>query len=68
MAYSAEQRSLIMKCIQRNNHLESRALEVVSLDYPEVRAQIRAWFYERWLYLLKEYERVLPHIEEIPDV
>jgi hypothetical protein len=66
LAYTALQRSDIMKCIQRLNGRESAALQRVDLKHVQVRKQIRAWFYDRWSYLLEEYEKVLPHVDELP--
>lgn len=66
LAYTAEQRSRIMHMIRFTNNRESEALAGVSLHYPEVRQQIRDWYRQRWNYLLWEYERVLPHVDELP--
>ena len=67
LAYTAEQRTQIMKCIQRLNTHESHALGRIAWDKPAVRAAVRDWFYAHWRYLVKEYETVLPHVDELPD-
>lgn len=73
LAYTEAQRRQIMACIQRLNARESAALKAAQfpcgsrlLPRPYVRQQLRAWFYERWLYLINEYEKVLPHVENLP--
>lgn len=73
MAYTGAQRSQIMACIQRLNVREDEALAKAVLrdghrllPRPYVRQQLRRWFRQRWEYLVSEYEKVLPHIEEIP--
>lgn len=66
LAYTAEQRFKIMDAIQRNNRDQTAALGRVSLLYPAVRQNIRDWYRERWEYLLAEYEKVLPHVDELP--
>lgn len=74
LAYTAEQRKMIMACIQRHNWREKFALERAVIDCggrtlprPHLREQIRAWYRERWSYLLREYEKILPHVDELPD-
>jgi hypothetical protein len=74
LAHTKEQRARIMACIQRLNVQEGKAIERAVLRIgegilprPHLRAQIRAWYYKRWLYLLGEYEKVLPHVSELPD-
>ena len=66
LAYTDAQRSKIMASIHHHNRRESHALNQVSLEYPAVRRATRAWYRERWLYLAGEYERVLPHVYELP--
>lgn len=63
-----------MACIHRLNAREQRALDAavlhqgsMTLPRPHVRSQLRAWFRLRWSYLISEYEKVLPHVEELPD-
>lgn len=74
LAYTVEQRRSIMACIQRLNARQGRAVPHLSYGTsseriydPKVRDQIRAWYYERWLYLIREYEKVLPHVDELPE-
>lgn len=67
LAYTAQQRNKIMESIRSHNQREKLALEAVPLDYPWVRAQIRDWFFIRWRDMLSEYERVLPHVDELPE-
>lgn len=75
LAYTAQQRRLIMQCIHRLNAREGRAIDRAvmkmwsghTVPRPHLRSQIRAWFRLRWSYLIAEYEKVLPHIEELPD-
>jgi hypothetical protein len=66
LAYTHAERERIMACIQRLNVREGKELKRVSLHNYTGRAQLRDWFYERWRYLLAEYEKVLPHVEELP--
>jgi hypothetical protein len=71
LAYTADQRQKIMACIQRLNTQESRALDraffMSGAPRTYLRQQIRAWYRERWTYLIGEYEKILPHVEELPD-
>lgn len=66
LAYTEVQRSMIMRCIHALNRREGEILRRVELELPEVRQQIRRWYRERWEYLLQEYEKVLPHVDELP--
>lgn len=66
LAYTEAQRSKIMECIRHLNRREAEILRRVELELPEVRQQIRRWYRERWEYLLQEYEKVLPHVDELP--
>lgn len=64
--YNVETRGAIMRCIQRLNTRESKALgnamiamgNGVRLPRPYVRSQLRAWFRLRWEYLVAEKERI----------
>lgn len=80
LKHSAEQRMKIMACIQRLNNREAKAIDravmrTVSRDgtiqytlpRPHLREQIRAWYRERWEYLVREYEAILPHVTELPS-
>lgn len=74
LAYTEVQRRKIMDCIHRHNRRESKAIEraVVecgsrTLPAPHLREQIRAWYRERWSYLIREYEKILPRVDELPD-
>lgn len=74
LKHTAAVRCQIMACIQRLNARESKAIEraVVRqggslLPRPHLRSQIRAWYYQRWDYLLREYEAILPHVDNLPD-
>lgn len=74
LAYTREQRRAIMACIQRLNGQEKKAIKravimqgTVVLPRPHLRQQIRAWYHKHWEYLLGEYEKVLPHVSELPD-
>lgn len=71
LAYTAEQRHKIMACIHRLNSREQRAIGAATmpggLPRPHLRAELRAWFRLRWSYLIAEYEKVLPHVEELPE-
>lgn len=74
LAHTAGVRRQIMACIQRQNGREAKALERAVLQQgtsplprPHLRRQIREWYRERWLYLLGEYEKVLPHVSELPE-
>jgi len=68
MAYSALQRRQIMDCIQRLNAREAKVLGrvVMHLTGSNLRQEISAWYRLRWSYLLGEYEKVLPHVTELP--
>lgn len=74
MAYTAEQRRQIMACIHRLNRREGEAIDAAvmkqggqTLPLPYVRQQLRTWFRARWSYLIAEYEKVLPSVDEMPD-
>lgn len=75
LKHTAAVRSQIMSCIQRLNAREHSAIERAVLNFgnghslpmPNLRADIRRWYHQRWLYLLSEYEAILPHVEELPD-
>lgn len=74
MAYTADQRRKIMACIHRLNSREGKAIERAVMDCggstlprPHLRVELRAWFRQRWSYLIAEYEKVLPHVEELPE-
>ena len=65
-AYDHAERQAIMKCIQRLNARESKALEAAMFDCGSqrlprcyLREQLRSWFRERWSYLVAEHERVV---------
>lgn len=73
LAYTAVQRRAIMQCIQRLNAREQVAIEravmwsgIQKLPRPHLRAELRVWFRLRWSYLIAEYEKVLPHVENLP--
>lgn len=59
-AYGAADRQQIMLCIKRLNVEEGNTMVRISFDDPAVRRAVRQWYYDRWLYLLEEYEKVLP--------
>lgn len=74
LKHSALVRSNIMSCIQRLNAHEHSAIERAvmrhgghSLPLPHLRQDIRRWYYQRWLYLMSEYEAILPHVDNLPD-
>lgn len=74
LAYTAAERAKIMACIQRLNAREAKMLEVCvlrtthgDLPRPHQRAQIREWYHQRWSYLLGEYEKILPHVSNLPE-
>lgn len=71
LASTAEQRSQIIECLKRLKIRENRALDnallwqggcVVARPF---HPHLRAWFHLRWEYLIAEYEKVLPHVEEL---
>lgn len=66
LAYSADQRRNILACIKRLNGFETDALRRIPLQNDDVRRAVRCWYRERWSYLLREYEKVLPRVEELP--
>lgn len=73
LAYTGMQRRQIMNCIHRLNAREQKAIERATmvcggqiLPRPHLRSELRAWFRQRWSYLMAEYEKVLPHVEELP--
>jgi hypothetical protein len=73
LKHTAEVRQKIMACIQRLNTHESKAISratmrtgSVTLPRPYLRQQIRSWYYQRWSYLIAEYEAILPNVEELP--
>lgn len=74
LAHTREQRERIMACIRRLNSREARAIDAAvlwqgsgKLPRPHLRAELRQWFRLRWVYLLSEYEKILPHVEELED-
>lgn len=74
LAHTKVQRAQIMACIQRLNCQEQRAIDRATLAIgdailprPNLRKQIREWYRKHWLYLLGEYEKILPHVSELPD-
>jgi hypothetical protein len=74
LKHTEEVRRKIMACIQRLNARETKALARAVLRHgnrgpiprPYLRQQIRAWYNARWEYLLREYEAILPHVDELP--
>lgn len=73
LRHTAAVRKDIMACIQRLNTREHLAISRAvmkqggtALPRPNLRAQIREWYRERWTYLLSEYEAILPHVNELP--
>lgn len=72
LKHTAEQRKKIMQCIHRHNVREQYAHRAVldtgnyKLPRPYLREQIRQWYRERWNYLIREYEAILPHVNELP--
>lgn len=74
LAYTAVQRRAIMQCIHRLNAREEAAIDRAvlwsggqKLPRPHLRSELRTWFRLRWSYLIAEYEKVLPHVENLPE-
>lgn len=68
------QRARIMAYIRRNDERERFSLERAVMEQggrmlprPHLRDQIRRWYRLRWEYLMSEYEKALPHVDELPD-
>lgn len=54
-----------MSCIHRLNAREGKALDGATMSFhklpiPSVRKKLRAWFRQRWDYLIQEHEKLVP--------